>query len=284
MSFIPNAFQVPNAFVDEVMCKISDASTKIYLLISRKTRGWNKEMDSISLTQFEEFTGKSRPTIVKCLRELVKFGLVVEQPSTIHGKTYKLGDDSSINLVMNFPSKNILLGENKTIASKKSLPLLVKNFNHTSKNILPLLVKNFYTQRSTINKHYQNKKINKKSESGSEQPKAEKQNSFDAISVELPGNVNRDLWNQFVEMRKSIKKPLTENAVKILLKKLHGFGDQANEALETSIVSSYQSVYFPKHKPAPSAHMQNTQETQRRRFGEQSNEHQMRDVGGFTHG
>ena len=134
MSFVPNAFQVPNAFVDDVMCQISDASTKIYLLICRKTRGWNKEMDSISLTQFELFTGKSRPTIIKCLRELIKLGLVVEKPSTMHGKTYKLGDDSSVNLVMNFPSKDILLDEklsgNDDSASKKVLPLLVKNFNH----------------------------------------------------------------------------------------------------------------------------------------------------------
>ena len=255
MSFVPNAFQVPNAFVDDVMCQISDASTKIYLLICRKTRGWNKEMDSISLTQFELFTGKSRPTIIKCLRELIKLGLVVEKPSTMHGKTYKLGDDSSVNLVMNFPSKDILLDENLAkkddSASKKVLPLLVKNFNYASKNILPLLVKNFYTQKQLSKTTIQNKKINKKSERVSENPKAEKpkadqQNLFDAHSIELPENVNRDLWIQFVEMRKSIRKPLTENAVNILLKKLVGYGEQANTALENSIVGSYQSVYPPK--------------------------------------
>lgn len=291
MSFVPNAFQVPNAFVDEVMCQISDASTKIYLLICRKTRGWNKEMDSISLTQFELFTGKSRPTIIKCLRELIKFGLVVEKPSTFHGKTYKLGDDSSVNLVMNFPSKDILLDEDSTknndSASKKVLPLLVKNFNYASKNILPLLVKNFYTQTITINKHYQsNKKINKKSERvsenpSSEKPKADHQNLFGAHSIELPENVNRDLWIQFVEMRKSIRKPLTENAVNILLKKLVGFGEQANTALENSIVGSYQSVYPPKQQNTAPA-QQNPQPQQRRRFGQQDQSHQMRTVGGQT--
>ena len=285
MSFVPNAFQVPNAFVDDVMCQISDASTKIYLLICRKTRGWNKEMDSISLTQFELFTGKSRPTIIKCLRELIKLGLVVEKPSTMHGKTYKLGDDSSVNLVMNFPSKDILLDEklsgNDDSASKKVLPLLVKNFNHASKNILPLLVKNFYTQTITINKHSQsNKKINKKSERVPEQPKAEKpkvekQNSYDAKSIELPVNVNRDLWNQFVEMRNVIRKPLTENAVKLLINKLVDFGDLANQSLEASIIGSYQSVYPPKQQ----APVQNQAPVGRRRFGQQD-QGQMRDVGG----
>ncbi len=288
MSFIPNSFQVPNAFVDDVMCQISDASTKLYLLICRKTRGWGKEMDSISLTQFEAFTGKSRPTIIKCLRELVKFGLVVEKPSTFHGKTYKLGDDSNVSLMVNFPSKDILLDEktakNGDSASKNILPLLVKNFNYASKNILPLLVKNFYTQKQLSKTTIQNKKINKKSERVSENPKAEKpkadqQNLFDAHSIELPENVNRDLWIQFVEMRKSIRKPLTENAVNILLKKLVGYGEQANTALENSIVGSYQSVYPPKQQNTASN--QNSQ-PERRRFGQQDQVQQMRTVGGQT--
>ncbi|RLL17985.1 replication protein [Acinetobacter chengduensis] len=247
--FVPNSFQVPNAFVDEVLSKISDASCKLYLVICRKTRGWNKEMDSISLTQFEDITGKTRPTVIKCLRELIKVGLVVELKSTFHGNTYKLGEETSIGMLVNFPSKNILLDEKQPNASKNSLPLLVKNFNYTSKNILPLLVKNFYTQSITIkNNSTKNKKINKKSESVSEKPKAIEQTSFDPKSAELPNLVNRDLWNQFVEMRVGIKKPLTENAVNLILKKLESFGVLANQSLENSIIGNYQGVFQPKQQ------------------------------------
>ncbi|WP_312969771.1 replication protein [Acinetobacter gerneri] len=247
--FVPNSFQVPNAFVDDVLNKISDAACKLYLVICRKTRGWNKEMDSISLTQFEEITGKSRPTVVKCLKELIEVGLVVELESTFHGNTYKLGDETSVRMVVNFPSKNILLGENQKNTSKKFLPLLVKNFNYTSKNILPLLVKIFNTQSITIkNNSTKNKKINKKSSSVSEKPKAENQKIFDAKSVELPNQVNRDLWNQFVDMRTSNKKPLTENAVKLILKKLESYGALANQSLENSIIGNYQGVFQPKQQ------------------------------------
>ncbi len=63
--FVPNSFMVANAFVDEAMNKISDASVKIYLLIVRKTRGWTKESDALSLTQLEDLSLKSRPTVVK---------------------------------------------------------------------------------------------------------------------------------------------------------------------------------------------------------------------------
>lgn len=246
-NFVPNSFQVPNAFVDEVLNKISDAACKIYLVICRKTRGWNKEMDSISLTQFEEITGKSRPTVVKCLNELIKVGLVVEQPSTIHGNTFKLGNDTSVGLVLKFPSKNFLLPEIYGQTSKNSLPLLVKNFNYTSKNFLPLLVKIFNTQSITIKNNSQsNKKINKKRESVSEKPKTEKPNEFNPRSVELPACVDPELWNNFVDMRISIKKPLSENAVKLILKKLISFGPLANQSLENSIIGNYQGVFEPR--------------------------------------
>ena len=103
-----------------------------------------------------------------------------------------------------------------------------------------------------------------------------KKNKFDAAQVELPANVNRDLWVQFVDMRNSIKKPLTENAVKLLINKLIGFGVGANQSLESSIIGSYQSVYPPKNTTAPVQ-----QPLERRRFGNQANQPApMRDVQG----
>ena len=257
--FTPNSFQVPNAFVDEVLNQISDAACKIYLVVCRKTRGWNKEMDSISLSQLEEITGKSRPTVIKAKNELINVGLLVEMPSTIYGNTFKLGDETSIGWTVKFPSKKFLLGEIKGAASKKSLPVLVKKFNYASKEFLPLLVKNFYTQKTLSKDTNQIKKINKKRESVSEQtrtekPKAEKQNSYDPKSCELPRSVNQDLWNQFVDMRAAAKKPLTENAVKLILKKLESYGALADQSLENSIIGNYQGVFPPKQQ-----HLQNDQ-------------------------
>lgn len=259
-SFIPNSFQVPNAFVDEVLCQIGDVAAKLYLIICRKTRGWYKEVDSISLSQFQKISGKSRPTITKALAELIQVGLVIECESTVHGNSFKLNDDCAVGWMLKVPSKK---------------SLLVKKFNHASKKSLLVLVKNLYTQKTLSKDTLQNKKINKKSKSESEKPKVEKPNAFDAKPVELPMNVNRDLWIQFVDMRNSIRKPLTENAVNLLIKKLIGFGDQANQSLEASIIGSYQSVYPPKQQTS----VQNQQPMQRRRFGNQVDPNQMRTVG-----
>lgn len=263
-SFIPNSFQVPNAFVDEVMCQIGDVAAKLYLIICRKTRGWYKEVDSISLSQFQKISGKSRPTITKALAELIQVGLVIECESTVYGNSFKLNDDCTVGWMLKCPSKK---------------SLLVKKFNHTSKKSLLPLVKILYTQKTLSKDTLQNKKINKKSKGASEQLKAEKQNSFDAKAIELPGTVNRDLWIGFVDMRNSIRKPLTEKAVGLMINRLIGFGELANQSLENSIMGNYQGVFLPKTQPTAN---QNQQQPQRRRFGNQSanqDQNQMRTVG-----
>ena len=75
--FIPNSFQIPNAFVDEVMFALSGNAVKAYLLVARKTTGWQKESDFISIEQFKQFTGINRDkTIYEILKELEEVGLI----------------------------------------------------------------------------------------------------------------------------------------------------------------------------------------------------------------
>ena len=69
---------------------------------------------------------------------------------------------------------------------------------------------------------------------------------FNPSEMQLPINVDKQLWLDFIEMRKQIKKKLTERAAKMILKDLEGFGHLANESLTNSIKSSWSSVYKPK--------------------------------------
>jgi hypothetical protein len=68
--------------------------------------------------------------------------------------------------------------------------------------------------------------------------------------IDLPEFINKDLFIAFVEMRIKIKKPLTEVATGLLIKKLIEFEKKqagfANQALENSIESSWQGVFEPK--------------------------------------
>lgn len=93
--FIANSFQLPNAFVDEMLCKLSGNACKIYLLIVRKTRGWNKEADRISYTQIQKYTGiNHRATISKAIDELLETGLIsVQKGNEKSMSEYRLNDD-----------------------------------------------------------------------------------------------------------------------------------------------------------------------------------------------
>lgn len=77
-----------------------------------------------------------------------------------------------------------------------------------------------------------------------ENPKSQLELKLESIKVDY-GN-----WVGFVEMRKRLKKPLTEKAEELIIKKLSEFEAKqqgfANKALENSIANSWQGVFEPK--------------------------------------
>lgn len=129
--YTPNSFQVTNAFVDDAMNKISDPAVKIYLIINRKTRGWNKEVDALSISQLEKLSGKSRPTVVKCTNELVKVGLVTLHEQSVHGNVFSLTDNYNLGTLINFPSKSAVLIQILTPFKGR----LVKDFNYLNQRL-----------------------------------------------------------------------------------------------------------------------------------------------------
>ena len=88
MKYIPNSFQVSNAFVDEVMRHLGGNAVKCYSIIVRKTTGWGKEIDYIPISQFMEFSGiKKAETVTQALKELEQLGLIekVERAGYVTG-------------------------------------------------------------------------------------------------------------------------------------------------------------------------------------------------------
>lgn len=160
--FVPNSFMVANAFVDDAMNKLSDASVKIYLLIIRKTRGWTKESDALSLRQLESLSKKSRPTVIRCLNELEEVGLIKKHHLSKYGNVYSPVDSYDLGEWIKFPSTKLLV--KSLLLFKKEM---VKNFNHfgygekLEQNVSDfylniggqnsLLVKNFYHLESVDN-------------------------------------------------------------------------------------------------------------------------------------
>ena len=85
---IPNSTQIPNVILDKILPGISEADARCLLYICRRTYGFQKQRDRISLTQFvggivsrdgevlDYGTGMSRPAVVDALKNLTGAGLV----------------------------------------------------------------------------------------------------------------------------------------------------------------------------------------------------------------
>lgn len=136
--FIPNFLQVPNAVIDELLPDLTGAELKCYLVVIRKTKGWNKESDSISVSQFMEVTGLSNRSVITACESLVEMGLLERSGGERKLNTYSVkafeisqtGEKSSLDET---GEKTSPTGENFSQTGEKSSSDLVKKV-HTQNN------------------------------------------------------------------------------------------------------------------------------------------------------
>ena len=135
----------------------------------------------------------------------------------------------------------------------------IKNLDGTAKGMFELVKPQLDANRKRfengcVKKQKRSKKEAKKKQKGSKSKANDNVNVNEEckleLELELPIFINKNLFDSFVEMRNKIKKPLTEHAEELLIKKLTEFENKqagfANKALENSIESSWQGVFEPK--------------------------------------
>lgn len=79
----PNFTQIPNAIFELMADKgagLTEAELRVILAIARKTFGWHKKRDKISLSQLVEMTSMSRTSVVAGLRAAQARGIVRQTP------------------------------------------------------------------------------------------------------------------------------------------------------------------------------------------------------------
>lgn len=126
---LPNYTQTPNAFFDEIMRDLNESELKVFLAITRKTFGWKKSRDRISLSQIVEMTGLSKPSVLSGIKGLVNKDLILFFQS-------QSGNEFEVKV-----------GE----------PELVKQVDQASKATLPELVKQVDTQKKPSKETIQKK-------------------------------------------------------------------------------------------------------------------------------
>ena len=206
--FIPNAFQIPNSVIDELLAKLTCAELKCYLFVVRKTKGWNKESDSISVSQFMEVTGLSNRSVITACESLVEMGLLERSGGERKLNTYsvKAFDFSESGE----KSSSVKSGENFSESGEKSSSDLVKKV-HTQNN-----------NKNTIQNN--NKKNTKKSESD--------------LLAEF--GIVGQLAEDFIAHRKSKRAAITKTVLIGYQREAHKAGIPLAEAITISIERNWQ--------------------------------------------
>lgn len=72
----PNYTQTPNTLFDLQIKEMGEAELKVTLAVIRKTFGWHKEKDKISLSQLIEITGLSRQGVINGVTTAISRGVI----------------------------------------------------------------------------------------------------------------------------------------------------------------------------------------------------------------
>lgn len=115
----PNYTQTPNELFDELMKILNDSELRVFLAIIRKTFGWNKKRDRISITQIEEITGLSRQGVLNGLYGKDKTSGLVGKKLVLVFETKK-GNEYEVNVV----------DQTEDVCSQLGLPETVNVVDH----------------------------------------------------------------------------------------------------------------------------------------------------------
>lgn len=193
-------FIFPNSIIDELLPELSHSELKCYLCVLRKTKGWNKKEDAISVSQFMKVTGLSNKAVISACESLVEREILErksgDRNTGIYSiKTYKTATSEKSSLVKNFPA-----------TSEKSSLVTSEKSSHTINNI-----KN--------NIQNTNKKNTKKSD----------------LDLLADFGITGQLADDFITHRKACKAPITETALKGFQREADKAGIPLAEAITISI-------------------------------------------------
>ena len=201
--FIPNAFQIPNSVIDELLAKLTCAELKCYLFVVRKTKGWNKESDSISVSQFMDVTGLSNRSVITACESLVEMGLLERS-----------GGERKLN------TYSVKAFDISQTGEKSSSDETGENFSQTGEKSSSDLVKKVHTQNNNKNTiQNNNKKNTKKSESD--------------LLAEF--GIVGQLAEDFLKLRKAKSAPITETALKGFQREAAKAGISLSDAITIAI-------------------------------------------------
>lgn len=160
----------------------------IWWVVLRKTWGWKKKEDRISLTQFQKLTELSRPAVVLALDRLVAKNVLVAKPLPL-GKQFSFNKDY------------------ETWTSSEKATSSIINTKVVAKPLLPIVAKPLHTITTTTKETIQ-KKIIHKNVLGFGNPDINELTSYFLQVFQLPEEdcskgQSRQYWNHLIRASKT---------------------------------------------------------------------------------
>lgn len=140
----PTHTQTPNSLFDVYMKDMSESELRVVLCAVRKTFGYHKQRDPISLTQFQRMTGMSRQGVLDGIERAVKRGLLIP---------------------VGLGTRNVTIYELNVTGQQSGLVKQVdqsKSLTRTSQASRPELVKQVDTQKKSSKENKQKKSTPRK--------------------------------------------------------------------------------------------------------------------------
>ena len=210
------------------LTRIPGQARQVLDFIIRKTYGWGKKTDKISLSQFVKGTGLSKVAVSKGIKKLTEMNLITKKGNALSLFTQK-GNDTAVTYGFN---KNY--AEWLPLPKKVTLPKKVKHVTQKGKETLPKKVTP--PLKETITKETITK---------------ERKKLLQEKNI-LPNWLPNELWQSFIEHRKSFKPKMTHHAEKLNLNKLISFHEQGydcEEIVNKTIANGWKGFFKPKNKP-----------------------------------
>jgi DNA-binding Lrp family transcriptional regulator len=206
------------------------ANTKILLLVLMTHRNREKGYAYPSQSTLIKKTGLSKNTLLKCLDELEKEGYIKRFKEKGENNKYYI----DINFINSKVGTSIKIDTSSSIKINTSEDITsIKNDTGGSIKINTLKVRDISNKKEKENK---------------------KSNIDKIIEAYTKNDLLVEAIRDFIKMRSTIKKPLTDRALKGILNKLDNFTNNdldKIEILENSIMNCWQGVFELKNKKVP---------------------------------
>ena len=181
--YVPNSTQVPDTLFDELLSELSGAELKVVLYVIRRTFGFKRQSDTISINQLlygitkksgevlDRGTGLSKPTLLQALKSLTDRNIILPTRQFDEKGGY-MPTEYRLNIASTPPESH-----HETPPSKKILPspLGQKTLQGEAENFTKPLVKKLYHTRYSKQDTENNVNVDReeKGRGGTDEPKTD---------------------------------------------------------------------------------------------------------------